>query len=127
MVEPIRGYGVTARRAPRAGTGFRLPGAEAEAAAEAAGVVPMAAIALGMAPPALTPEERDATAARRGQALLSELAALQRALLAGHVAESALRRLATLAEGEAGADPGLRMVLDGISLRARVELARLGR
>jgi hypothetical protein len=32
-----------------------------------------------------------------------------------------------LAEGEAGADPALRELMEGISLRARVELARLGR
>ena len=31
---------------------------------------------------------------------------------------------ALLAEGEAGADPGLREVVEGLSLRARVELAR---
>lgn len=125
MVEPIRGYGVTARRAARGPAGFRL--AESEAPSHAAAIAPMAGLGVGVPPPALTPEERDATAARRGHALLQELAGLQAGLLAGRLPESALRRMAALAEGEAGHDPALRELLEGIALRARVTLARLGR
>lgn len=125
MVEPIRGYGVTARRAARGPSGFRL--AESEAPAHAAAIAPTAGLGVSVLPPALTPEERDATAARRGQALLQELTGLQAGLLAGRLPESALRRLAALTEGEAGHDPALRELVGGIALRARITLARLGR
>jgi hypothetical protein len=45
------------------------------------------------------------------------------------VPEGRLRRLAALAEGEAGSDPELREILEALSLRARVqaELARPAR
>lgn len=126
MVEPIRGYGLNPRRAPRGPGGFRLPG-ETPAAAPASPAAPAGGVTLAPIAQGLSPEERDAAARRRGQALLSELAGLQASMLRGGVPESALRRLAALAEGEAGDDPGLREILDGLSLRARVELARLGR
>jgi hypothetical protein len=130
MVEAIRGYGIGMRAPGRAvGTrgGFRLP-ENSPAAAEAAGIAPTGPSGLGaLNAGVLTPEERDASAARRGTALLTEMAGLQAALLAGHVPESSLRRLSHLTQGEAGADPALRELLEGISLRARVELARLGR
>jgi len=127
MVDAIKGYGIGARGSARAARGsrsFRLP--EAPAAAEAQAMA-LSGPGAPLLPLPLTPEERDAAAARRGQALLAEITALQSALLAGRVPESSLRRLGALAEGEAGADPALRAILEGISLRARVELARLGR
>jgi Class II flagellar assembly regulator len=70
--------------------------------------------------------ERDAGARRRGGAMLDELRALQADLLRGAADPARLARLARLAEGETGADPGLREAVAGIALRARVELARLG-
>ena len=68
-------------------------------------------------------------ARRRGQDLLAELAALQRALLSdaaeGGVPVQQLRRLEQLAaEVPAAADPRLREVMEAITLRVRVELAR---
>ncbi len=140
MVDAIRGYGMGPRgpaRTGRARGGFHLPespgghqaapGVAPGATSEAAGVAAASPPGLGGLQAALAPRERDAAAARRGQALLSELGGLQAGLLAGRVPDSALRRLAQLTEGEAGADPALRELLEGISLRARVELARLGR
>ena len=71
-----------------------------------------------------SPPERDAAAGRRGAALLRELEGLQLAMLSGGIPPAALSRLALLAEGEAGVDPGLREIIEAISLRARIELAR---
>jgi hypothetical protein len=71
-------------------------------------------------------ESRDRAARRRGQDLLVQLAALQRALLAeGSVPLDQLRNLERLAaEAPLAADPRLREILDAITLRVRVELAR---
>ena len=128
MVEAIRGYGL-GPRGPARGTapreGFRLP--RAAGPAPAAGVGGISAAAVQAQDHGITDAERNDAAERRGGALLAEMAALQAGLLMGRVPDSALRRLAHLAEGEAGADPALREVLDALSLRARVELARLGR
>lgn len=74
-----------------------------------------------------TPAEADAAAQRRGTAVLRELEALQLAMLRDGPSPGQLARLALLAEGEAGADPVLRDILGGISLRAMVELARRDR
>lgn len=126
MVEAIRGYGPAragAARSAGAQGRFRLPAAEAGEAAAAAPVAQ--AGSLLAIQPGLSDAERDAAAARRGQALLAALDALQRGLTAGRLAPSALRRLAALSEGECGADPRLRDILEGLSLRARVEIARL--
>lgn len=128
MVEGIRGYGPAGRSSARAGAtraGFRLEDdapARVAAAAAPGGIAGLHALQDGV-----SAAERDAAAARRGGALLAGLDTLQRGLLAGRVADSALRRLAALAEGEAGADPALRETVEALSLRAKVELARLGR
>jgi hypothetical protein len=128
MVDGIRGYGLGGRAGTRAGTGrtgFRLEGgapARVPAAAALGAITGLHALQ-----GEVSPAERDAAAARRGSALLTELDALQRGLLEGRVADSALRRLSALTEGETGADPGLRETVEALTLRARVELARLGR
>jgi hypothetical protein len=71
-------------------------------------------------------ESRDRAARRRGQDLLTQLAALQRALLSeGGVPVEQLRELERMvAETPPVSDPRLREVLDAITLRVRVELAR---
>jgi len=126
MVAPIRSYGNLGRSAQTkrsAGPGFALPDAEASQEAQ-----PTTGIQPGLGLVGLqqgwTAAERDSSAARRGAALLHELARLQIALLSGDVDTGTMSRLANLAEGEAGADPVLRDIIDGISLRARIELAR---
>jgi len=128
---PIRGVGggaaIRGGRAPRgAAGGFRLPGATGGGTGVEAAEGPAAASAIGLlalqesAPAA----ERDARARRRGEAMLEELAALQRDLLAGRADAARLHRLAGLAAGEAAADPALRAAVDAIALRVRIELAR---
>ncbi len=122
MIGPVGGPGAPggAGRAQRRGGAFSLPGAASAGSVAAAGGV---GALFGMQE-ALTPRERDDAAQRRGQALLEEMEALRRDLLRGGIPAARLSRLALLAEGEAGADPGLREVVEGLSLRARVELAR---
>lgn len=129
MMTPIRGYGAIgrgapARRAGTAGTGFTLPEAERAPEAAAAGSVSATLGLIGLQQD-VTDGERDAAAGRRGRAVLEELEGLQLALLAGRIDPGRLARLAELVEGESGADPALRAILRGISLRARIELARL--
>jgi hypothetical protein len=73
---------------------------------------------------------RDREARRRGQALLAELAAVQRALLTsvtGQPDRASLHRLAALADQvPEAADPALAALVGAIAVRARVELARHG-
>lgn len=129
-MEPIRGVGgggaIRGGRAGRGAGGFRIDAAAPDAAGVGAAEAPAAASAIGLlalqesAPAA----ERDARAHRRGEAMLRELAALQRDLLGGRADPARLRRLADLAAGEAAADPVLAEAVAAIALRVRVELAR---
>jgi len=101
-------------------------GRAAEAASETPAVMLAGLLALQSDE---TDEARDREAKRRGQDMLAELAALQRALLSdaagGAVPVEQLRRLERLAtEIPPPADPRLREVMDAITLRVRVELAR---
>jgi hypothetical protein len=69
---------------------------------------------------------RDREARRHGQAVLEELAGLQRALLAGPADPALLNRLTALTKAPPeAADPLLRAALQAVALRAKVELARL--
>jgi hypothetical protein len=127
MLPPIRGAQPQAAAGAqrRAGPGrFSLPeDSPPEAAAIAATGMAQGMLALQ---DGWSPAEADAAARRRGQAVLRELDALQLALLRDGPAPGQLGRLAMLTEGEAGADPVLREIMQEISLRARVELARQG-
>lgn len=126
MLTPIRSYGSIgrARAARSAGDGFALPGVEGAPEPAAAGPVTGSIGLIGLQQ-SVSDAERDATARRRGHAVLEELEGLQLALLSGRIESGRLSRLAQLADGEAGADPALRDILRAISLRARIELARL--
>jgi hypothetical protein len=125
MLPPIRssqGPGAAARPRRAGPAGFALPeGAPQEAAAPSAATAAQALLAFQEE---WSPAEADAAAQRRAQAVLGELGALQLALLGPGADPARLSRLALLAEGEAGADPVLREIMQAISLRARVELAR---
>jgi hypothetical protein len=129
---PASPIGGPAARQGRSGTGFSVPSASRRASTAPAGDVP--AVLLGGLL-ALLVEDSDAAtdreARRHGHDLLAEMAALQRALLADNaeagVPADQLRRLAGLAATvPAAADPRLREVLEAITLRARVEVARFG-
>ncbi|WP_421994198.1 flagellar assembly protein FliX [Roseococcus sp.] len=127
MLTPIRGYtaigrGAATRRS--GGAGFALPEAERGREAAAAGSVTGSLGLIGLQE-GFSDAERDDAARRRGHAALEELEGLQLALLSGRIDAGRLSRLAQLAEGESGADPALRAIMRAISLRARIELARL--
>lgn len=70
--------------------------------------------------------ERDREAKGRAEAMLDELAQLQRAMLGGGLSPSRLAALAALADQPGvAADSRLAEVVAAVSLRAKVELARL--
>lgn len=72
------------------------------------------------------PVERRRRAVRRGHTLLDRLEELRLGLLEGAVPMASLQRLRMeLAGGDPTDDPALRAVLEGIELRAAVELAKL--
>ena len=74
-------------------------------------------------------EERSTQAKARGEELLERLEALRDGLLAGHLSADKLDALVALVRTERAqaSDPQLAETLDHIELRARVELAKLGR
>ena len=124
---PIGGSGA---RPGRSTAGFSVPtaagGGKAAAAAGASSVDLAGLLALQSENP---DEVQEREARRHGHNLLAELAALQRALLADDAEQGVpldqLQRLERLAAAQpATADPQLREVLEAITLRARVELAR---
>lgn len=120
------------RPAARAAGGFALPTAGATAGAAHAGA---SAAASGVAGAAALmalqgvedPTERRRRAIRRGSGLLDRLDELKLALLGGQDGAAALERLARSLGEERAEDPepGLKVVLDQIDLRAEVELAKL--
>lgn len=70
--------------------------------------------------------ERDREAHQRADQMLDELAALQRAMLGGAISPARLASLASLADHPGlAADPRLGELVAAVSLRAKVELARL--
>jgi hypothetical protein len=111
---------------PATGSGFSL---QAGAASAAAGLTAAASVATpGMLAlqEAETDAARDRRARRHGQAVLDELANMQRALLAGGADPAMLRRLAALVRAlPEAADPHLQVILRAVALRATVELTRL--
>jgi len=129
---PTSPIGRTAGRKGQAADGFNVPtpagGGTAGAATEAPAVMLAGLLALQAED---SDEVNDREARRHGHDLLAELVALQRALLADGADEGVpidqLRRLAQLAAAvPTAADPHLREVMEAITLRARVELARFG-
>jgi hypothetical protein len=67
-------------------------------------------------------------AIKRASSILEALEAMKADLLAGRISESQLNRLmALLQQAKVDSEPGLDAVIADIELRARVELAKLGR
>lgn len=121
MAGPARG------KARGGAGGFRIAAEGGEAAREATAAGSIAPAGLGLL--ALqehgSAAERDEAAQRRAGDILAELTALQCDMLGGSPADPArLRRL--VESGEEGADPALREVVQGVVLRAQVELLRRG-
>src|SRR5262245_27681850 len=75
------------------------------------------------------PTERRRRSVKRGHGLLDALDRLKAALLAGQVPVADLKRMAMTLKERAGAsgDPRLDELIAHIELRAKVELAKLGR
>ncbi len=119
--------GAAARGATRGG-GFSVGPGDSGATREATAAAGVAMPGLGLLvlQEALSGAERDAVAHRRASAILGELEGLQRDLLSDMPDPSRLQRLIALESGEDGADPVLREVVQGVVLRAKVELARRG-
>lgn len=112
------------RRAARAG--FAVPEQAAGAAGEIPAAVPLEAL-LAVQEEAAAGPVRAREARRRARALLAELTALQRDMLADAVSGARLARLRALAADlPVPADPALRAALEQAVLRARIELARFG-
>ena len=132
----ITGYGpiATPGRSGRAGAAqgrFRLPsGAAVGAASEsreagAAEGVTIAASLIALQETMLA-AERDREARARADRMLDELAVLQQAMLGGRLPVARLEHLAALADQPGlAADGRLAEIVGAVSLRARVELARL--
>jgi hypothetical protein len=71
------------------------------------------------------PREQDRRATRHGEAMLMELGALQRAMLAGGDPTDTLRKLEQMADAiPAATDPRLSALIGAIALRGRLQLAR---
>lgn len=67
-------------------------------------------------------------AIKRGESILETLEAMKADLLAGQVSEGQLNRLMALVQqARVQSDPDLDALIDDIELRAKVELAKLGR
>jgi hypothetical protein len=130
MVGNVGGPAAAARTVRRSGAGgaFAVPMSETGATAEAARLEGASAVMLGgmlgLQEDEL-PEVKDRRARRHGQAILQELARLQRALLGGTMEEGSLARLAALTEMvPEAADPSLGALVQSVALRAQIELAR---
>lgn len=132
----ITGYGPIASQArPGRATGaqgrFRVPtdggtGAASEARESAAADGVSIAASLIALQETIEAGERDREAKGRADAMLDELAALQRAMLGGAISPARLAALASLSDQSGlAADPRLADLVAAVSLRAKVELARL--
>jgi hypothetical protein len=124
---PASPMGPTSTRSEQPASGFAISvpprPRPADAPAEAPAVMLAGLLALQAED---CDESRDRAARRRGQDLLAELAKLQRAMLSdGGVPLDQLRNLERLvAEGPSATDPRLREIIEAITLRVRIELAR---
>lgn len=115
------------------GASFAQAPSSNAAAAPSRGVVPTLSVTSMDAVMALQgvddPAGRRARAMRRGSRMLDDLEDLKVGLLEGRISESRLGSLVQCiaSSRERTDDEGLETLLDGIDLRARVELAKLGR
>ena len=141
MVEKVSGpKGVSSASSPKKaaktdGAGFAnalkemAASGESEAAAPIAGVMGAASLVGAQATGDEGQQGPRRRAVARGDLMLEELTALRDSLLSGVYPAGRLESLIKLTRGqrEATDDPRLNALLDEIVLRARVELAKLGR
>lgn len=102
---------------------------EMQRAAKASAASPTAGIEALLALQAIEdPVLKRRKTVRRGRALLDTLEAIKADLLLGRVGESRLNQLmALIGQAREQCDPELDALIDDIELRARVELAKLGK
>lgn len=128
----IQGPSAT-RRADGSGAAFTLPD-QSDAPARAAvvggptAIGDLSALLALQGVPEIDPRERRRRAVRHGFDLLDVLEGVRLDLLGGGVAPERLERLvAMVTKREPSGDERLEALVDEIELRARVELAKLGR
>ncbi len=128
-VGPSAGGRLPNRTRGTKGNGFAVPTATRSAAASAPEPAALVTAAGMLALQEIDTEPpQDRAARRHGRALLSALSRLQRHLLAGATDPASLEELEALARDVPRAtDAALAGVVDGVVLRARIELARRGR
>lgn len=126
---PTFGPGVVQPRAREVGGGrFSLGAEKAAGSAAARSAAPLATLDAILALQAEeNPADRRRRSASRGKALLDGLDALKVSILSGRVPPDALSRIASGLRGDPSGDPALDAVVAAIELRAKVELAKLGR
>ena len=129
-----RATGVAARGSAKGGNGmsaaFLIDSGEPQVRAASTGAASAAAgIDALLALQAIEdPLFKKKKAMRRGRALLDVLEDMKADLLIGRMGEGRLNALlALLGQAREASEPGLDAVIDDIELRARVELAKLGR
>lgn len=120
------------RRADAQGSRFELGRApdRAKGAAGPRSAAPLATLdaLLALQEEPESPADRKRRSARRGQGILDSLDRLKAALIGGRVSPGDLAQIALrLAGAEPSGDPALDDVVAQIELRAKVELAKLGR
>jgi len=121
-----------ARGGTSGGASFSASSATSTSAGATPGIVPTLSVASIDAVMALQavddPAGRRARAVNRGTRILDDLDGLKIALLEGRISTEQLNRIIGLiaANREESGDSDLDDVLDGIDLRAQVELAKLG-
>lgn len=114
----------------RAGTSFAETLKQVEESAAAGVATAVAPVAAIVAVQEVDPDAQNSAAARRrGEEMLDRLDELRLGLIEGRLAPERIEALVKLVaeRRETAGDPRLQAILDDIDLRARVELAKLGR
>jgi hypothetical protein len=114
----------------RAGASFADTLKQVEAGAAAGATASLASVSAIVAVQEVDPDaENSAAARRRGEEMLDRLDELRLGLIEGRLAPDRIEALVKLVaeRREKVHDPRLQSILDDIDLRARVELAKLGR
>lgn len=131
---PKTSSGVGKSRKDKAtGSGFSLPSQSGAASASSSSVSASAMTGVQSLDAILAlqsvdnEEDRSRRAVRHGHDLLDQLEALRADLLSGHIPPQRIGALLSLVRAKQSVnDPALARLIEDISLRARVELAKLG-
>lgn len=124
------GKGSSTKGATKGGPAFTLDTGNAPSRASASAQAgPVAGIDAILALQAVEdPMFAKRKAVKRGQSMLDVLEEMKADLIMGQVSEGRLNRLlALVGQAKMASDPALEALIDDIELRARVELAKLGR